>query len=204
MTCRISRLRRASRPWTTTWHTWSMRSQSGARTTWASAATLASNHSIPVPRAWTSSPARSRRGARQGCRRRRKIGRPTSLVSTPPAGSKSSRIGCCSGATRRVQPKRSWARTSPGCWRRSGPLRQRDAAQTSGGRARQGIEQHAGELRSDAGFLVLEVYEHVAASGSPGADGVRPARSEEHTSELQSRSDLVCRLLLEKKKKEKI
>src|SRR2546421_1345882 len=27
------------------------------------------------------------------------------------------------------------------------------------------------------------------------------ARSEEHTSELQSRSDLVCRLLLEKKKK---
>src|SRR2546428_1480059 len=29
------------------------------------------------------------------------------------------------------------------------------------------------------------------------------ARSEEHTSELQSRSDLVCRLLLEKKKKSK-
>src|SRR5438105_10114072 len=28
-------------------------------------------------------------------------------------------------------------------------------------------------------------------------------RSEEHTSELQSRVDLVCRLLLEKKKKEK-
>src|SRR2546428_9963354 len=28
---------------------------------------------------------------------------------------------------------------------------------------------------------------------------VSPARSEEHTSELQSRSDLVCRLLLEKK-----
>src|SRR5207249_11068794 len=29
---------------------------------------------------------------------------------------------------------------------------------------------------------------------------VWPARSEEHTSELQSRFDLVCRLLLEKKK----
>src|SRR6267378_1015743 len=28
---------------------------------------------------------------------------------------------------------------------------------------------------------------------------IRPARSEEHTSELQSRRDLVCRLLLEKK-----
>src|SRR5690349_22134858 len=30
------------------------------------------------------------------------------------------------------------------------------------------------------------------------------SRSEEHTSELQSRRDLVCRLLLEKKKKNKI
>src|SRR5947207_8503689 len=29
-----------------------------------------------------------------------------------------------------------------------------------------------------------------------------PQRSEEHTSELQSHSDLVCRLLLEKKKQE--
>src|SRR2546428_7377603 len=32
--------------------------------------------------------------------------------------------------------------------------------------------------------------------------GFRDLRSEEHTSELQSRSDLVCRLLLEKKKKD--
>src|SRR5436190_17825505 len=31
----------------------------------------------------------------------------------------------------------------------------------------------------------------------------RSSRSEEHTSELQSHSDLVCRLLLEKKKKTK-
>src|SRR6266511_6420849 len=31
----------------------------------------------------------------------------------------------------------------------------------------------------------------------------RPTRSEEHTSELQSRENLVCRLLLEKKKKKK-
>src|SRR6266705_6006854 len=34
----------------------------------------------------------------------------------------------------------------------------------------------------------------------PGPDPARP-RSEEHTSELQSPYDLVCRLLLEKKKK---
>src|SRR2546427_2451808 len=33
---------------------------------------------------------------------------------------------------------------------------------------------------------------------------VTPSRSEEHTSELQSQSNLVCRLLLEKKKKQYI
>src|SRR2546430_4300366 len=36
---------------------------------------------------------------------------------------------------------------------------------------------------------------------SPVAGSISPARSEEHTSELQSQSNLVCRLLLEKKKK---
>src|SRR5436190_14539526 len=36
----------------------------------------------------------------------------------------------------------------------------------------------------------------------PVAVATLPARSEEHTSELQSHSDLVCRLLLEKKKKD--
>src|SRR3712207_7752755 len=35
---------------------------------------------------------------------------------------------------------------------------------------------------------------------SAGMSAVVPARSEEHTSELQSRQYLVCRLLLEKKK----
>src|SRR5690349_21984467 len=34
----------------------------------------------------------------------------------------------------------------------------------------------------------------------PGRRVARGTRSEEHTSELQSRRDLVCRLLLEKKK----
>src|SRR2546427_7897914 len=52
------------------------------------------------------------------------------------------------------------------------------------------------------------------ASGGPHAGRVRVAggktdrdiavRSEEHTSELQSQSNLVCRLLLEKKKNKKI
>src|SRR2546430_4805930 len=35
-----------------------------------------------------------------------------------------------------------------------------------------------------------------------GRDGDSRPRSEEHTSELQSQSNLVCRLLLEKKKKQ--
>src|SRR5436190_18646117 len=45
--------------------------------------------------------------------------------------------------------------------------------------------------------------------GAPRLPPPRPvdahtvSRSEEHTSELQSHSDLVCRLLLEKKKKKK-
>src|SRR5438034_3766339 len=37
--------------------------------------------------------------------------------------------------------------------------------------------------------------------GRGAHDARRPSRSEEHTSELQSHSDLVCRLLLEKKNK---
>src|SRR5438034_11589725 len=60
-----------------------------------------------------------------------------------------------------------------------------------------------------AGRLVPPVL-HVPFEELParGPDDVRPekvrprqGRSEEHTSELQSHSDLVCRLLLEKKKK---
>src|SRR5690606_42155505 len=38
------------------------------------------------------------------------------------------------------------------------------------------------------------------ALGHPGQSGDHQERSEEHTSELQSRENLVCRLLLEKKK----
>src|SRR5438105_7396185 len=39
------------------------------------------------------------------------------------------------------------------------------------------------------------------ARGEHYVERLQPQRSEEHTSELQSRVDLVCRLLLEKKKK---
>src|SRR2546421_8635006 len=47
------------------------------------------------------------------------------------------------------------------------------------------------------GLIVVDYLQLV-----PTPAGVTRSRSEEHTSELQSRSDLVCRLLLEKKKKD--
>src|SRR6266403_4408160 len=51
--------------------------------------------------------------------------------------------------------------------------------------------------------LFRSVPGHCRALSRPGAPA-RCDRSEEHTSELQSRRDLVCRLLLEKKKKRTI
>src|SRR3712207_8963021 len=50
--------------------------------------------------------------------------------------------------------------------------------------------------------LVLELRGLRGAGGFGGAAGLQAGlgRSEEHTSELQSRQYLVCRLLLEKKK----
>src|SRR2546429_1522346 len=47
-------------------------------------------------------------------------------------------------------------------------------------------------------FLTRPAARSALARSSPGR--LRPVRSEEHTSELQSRLHLVCRLLLEKKK----
>src|SRR2546421_9400255 len=54
-------------------------------------------------------------------------------------------------------------------------------------------------------FRSAAQIEHRDARADPGLVSQPPdlGRSEEHTSELQSRSDLVCRLLLEKKKKKK-
>src|SRR2546429_3984476 len=43
----------------------------------------------------------------------------------------------------------------------------------------------------------------IAQNGDPRKKEIAEARSEEHTSELQSRLHLVCRLLLEKKKNTK-
>src|SRR2546421_785103 len=48
------------------------------------------------------------------------------------------------------------------------------------------------------GDAVVSIWQFIETGGLPKNWA---QRSEEHTSELQSRSDLVCRLLLEKKKK---
>src|SRR5206468_6227583 len=57
-------------------------------------------------------------------------------------------------------------------------------------------------LISDAGKIVVGLRDRGRRKRVGGDDVGAGAqvRSEEHTSELQSRSDLVCRLLLEKKK----
>src|SRR2546430_9710934 len=55
--------------------------------------------------------------------------------------------------------------------------------------------------RPDESRVHVDVVEDRRAELVRTARGIRP-RSEEHTSELQSQSNLVCRLLLEKKKQD--
>src|SRR5207253_8084918 len=52
-------------------------------------------------------------------------------------------------------------------------------------------------------FPFSQLEFHVVLKNDLGPKGAVKQRSEEHTSELQSRGHLVCRLLLEKKKKKK-
>src|SRR5438067_6404753 len=56
-------------------------------------------------------------------------------------------------------------------------------------------------LRSQNHALVLQIFACARFSARTKRSWISATRSEEHTSELQSRFDLVCRLLLEKKNK---
>src|SRR3712207_6992417 len=69
-------------------------------------------------------------------------------------------------------------------------------------RAQTGVEM---EALTAAAVAALTVYDMVKGleKGVEVAEVVLLSRSEEHTSELQSRQYLVCRLLLEKKKKKR-
>src|SRR5690625_5904688 len=49
------------------------------------------------------------------------------------------------------------------------------------------------------GWLLVQLTQNLPIKDFVGAPYFAPQRSEEHTSELQSRGHLVCRLLLEKK-----
>src|SRR2546430_8728554 len=55
-------------------------------------------------------------------------------------------------------------------------------------------------LRQSIAFLYPSKSTKRRSSGTSTCDVPEERRSEEHTSELQSQSNLVCRLLLEKKK----
>src|SRR5690242_20894058 len=69
-------------------------------------------------------------------------------------------------------------------------------------RARPGVEHHAGDRAALRGRRQDRARTH-SGRVSPRVRRERAGRSEEHTSELQSHVNLVCRLLLEKKKKRK-
>src|SRR2546430_4111498 len=75
----------------------------------------------------------------------------------------------------------------------------RDAAERLGERGRQGVRRIRAVDEQQRDLPSAHVPDEVRQllERSAGLEGVR---SEEHTSELQSQSNLVCRLLLEKKK----
>src|SRR3712207_8015247 len=67
------------------------------------------------------------------------------------------------------------------------------------------LANHAGEARERGRETYFDAQEQMRERLAEVREGARrPPRSEEHTSELQSRQYLVCRLLLEKKKKKPI
>src|SRR2546422_5329047 len=64
-----------------------------------------------------------------------------------------------------------------------------------------GREDHLARIRAERRGDPALRFLHAGPRRAPEAKRRIAARSEEHTSELQSRLHLVCRLLLEKKKK---
>src|SRR5256885_3591054 len=89
--------------------------------------------------------------------------------------------------------------SSPGCWRRSSGAASRRCASmpgdSTGGRARWCSRPR----RSSSVRATCRRTSGATSSSPPSACSALRSRSEEHTSELQSPCNLVCRLLLEKK-----
>src|SRR5947209_15668192 len=78
-------------------------------------------------------------------------------------------------------------------------LQQRETDERRRHRERANAEKKAGALMAQADKMRAKATKTVAAQNMARRAG-KLLRSEEHTSELQSRQYLVCRLLLEKKK----
>src|SRR5688572_31289270 len=62
------------------------------------------------------------------------------------------------------------------------------------------VQERADERGEVQGVGPSRLLEHREGASTLVLEHLEPDRSEEHTSELQSQSNLVCRLLLEKKK----
>src|SRR5690606_24578160 len=160
--------------------------------------------------------------ARRQCHARRGAGAPARLVVRHQAGRDPHRhpprrgLGTGGGPDHRVAPAPALSRAIGGRWASAAaaaaalatlPLTPAAPAQTPGVRA--GPARTAPQRATGALVVVgVAVALAAASAGSLGtflvdsaaSRGVAPGRSEEHTSELQSRENLVCRLLLEKKK----
>src|SRR5216683_549076 len=149
-----------------------------------------------------SAPTGRRRRTRGAWRRRRATGARRPIVA--PARRRTARARPCAGrglprGTRPPRRRRAWRDSA----RSRGRPRAANASDRSGRPGTRAAPGAPGPSAPRTG----------CSRRAPGSARCAPAvpkraapawRSEEHTSELQSRSDLVCRLLLEKKKKKKI
>src|SRR2546422_3815343 len=77
----------------------------------------------------------------------------------------------------------------------------RDEPPLDGGDLRHGVARERGQPLAEAGHWITCMGLRTTRRLCRHAECILYRRSEEHTSELQSRLHLVCRLLLEKKKK---
>src|SRR5579871_6978871 len=104
-------------------------------------------------------------------------------------------VGCGRGSSNNSNPPVNGTGALSGNWQMSLLPTGKTLAKTQSGFLQQSGSTVTG------GLMVLDSPCSGVGNVTGTLDGSTVSRSEEHTSELQSRRDLVCRLLLEKKKK---